>query len=88
MDKISPRMEAELIGIFRRFDADASGFIEEAEFHKILNCLGYDRSAEVRSLEFAAIDSDRDGKVSFREFADWWLNDHQSARVNRKPNSP
>lgn len=73
MATITAKMEAELIGIFTRFDADGSGFIEEAEFHKLLDRLAYDGSKEVRSLEFAAIDEDQDGKVAFREFADWWL---------------
>jgi calcium-binding protein CML len=73
MGTITAKMEAELIRIFTRFDVNGSGYIEEAEFHKVLDSLGYDESKEVRSLEFAAIDDDEDGKVRFREFADWWL---------------
>ena len=73
MTMITAEMEAELIRLFNRFDHNKNGFIDEREFCKILDSLGYDESAEIRSLEFAAIDDDEDGKVRFREFADWWL---------------
>ncbi len=73
MTIITAEMEAELLRLFNRFDVDGSGFIEEREFGLILDSLGYDDSAEVRSLEFAAIDEDEDGRVRFGEFANWWL---------------
>lgn len=73
MSRITAEMEAELIRLFNRFDVNKNGFIEEKEFSQILDSLGYAEGAEVRSLEFAAIDDDDDGKVRFREFADWWL---------------
>jgi Ca2+-binding EF-hand superfamily protein len=73
MTNITAEMEAELVRVFERFDTDRSGYIEEKEFGLILDSLGYDDPSEVRSLEFAAIDTDVDGKVRFREFADWWL---------------
>ncbi len=73
MTTVTAEMEAELIRLFNRFDINGNGYIEEAEFHKILDSLGYDESNEVRSLEFAAIDDDEDGKVRFQEFSDWWM---------------
>ena len=73
MTTVTAEMEAELIRLFNRFDINSNGYIEEAEFHKILDSLGYDESNEVRSLEFAAIDDDEDGKVRFQEFSDWWM---------------
>lgn len=73
MTMITAELEAELIRLFNRFDTDKSGFIDEKEFGLILDSLGYDETAEIRSLEFAAIDDDEDGRLSFREFADWWL---------------
>ena len=73
MTMVTAEMEAELIRLFNRFDINGNGYIEEAEFHKILDSLGYDESNEVRSLEFAAIDDDEDGKVRFKEFSDWWM---------------
>lgn len=73
MPTITAEMEAELVRLFTRFDTDRSGLIEETEFGKILDSLGYDNGTDVRKLEFAAIDGDDDGKVTFREFANWWL---------------
>lgn len=73
MTKITAEMEAELIRLFNRFDTDHSGYIEEAEFSRILDSLGYAEGPEVRSLEFASIDEDEDGKIRFQEFSDWWL---------------
>lgn len=73
MTRMTAQMEAELIRLFSRFDTNKNGFIEEKEFGAILDSLGYDESEEVRSLEFAAIDEDDDGRVRFREFANWWL---------------
>jgi len=73
MTIVTEELEAELLRLFHRFDLDKSGYIEEREFGLILDSLGYNENAEVRSLEFAAIDDDEDGKVQFREFADWWL---------------
>jgi len=59
--------------IFERFDTNRDGRIGEQEFGAILDRLGWDSPPEVRSLEFAAIDSNSDGLVEFQEFADWWL---------------
>ncbi|MDZ7643359.1 MAG: EF-hand domain-containing protein [Woeseiaceae bacterium] len=73
MTRITAEIEAELIRLFNRYDANASGYIEEREFGLILDSLGYTEGAEVRSLEFAVLDEDGDGRVGFREFADWWL---------------
>jgi Ca2+-binding EF-hand superfamily protein len=73
MTIITAEMEAELVRLFSRFDTDGSGFIDEVEFGRILDSLGYDDSNEVRSLEFAAIDDDDDGRVAFRDFSDWWM---------------
>lgn len=64
-----------LLRLFERFDVNDDGLIDEEEFGNILNALGWSSPAEVRSLEFAAIDRDSDGLVGIQEFADWWL-DH------------
>ena len=58
--------------LFERFDATGDGLIDEKEFGQILDELGWDSPAEVRSLEFAAVDDNADGLVDFEEFAAWW----------------
>jgi len=60
------------VSLFRQFDRDDDGLIDESEFKTILDALGWDSSQETRSLEFAAIDGDGDGRVDMREFANWW----------------
>ena len=77
MTTTNAAMEAELERLFARFDTDSSGYIDEAEFRAILQLLGSDSPREVLSLEFDLIDNDNDGKVGFREFADWWLDSNQ-----------
>jgi Ca2+-binding EF-hand superfamily protein len=66
-------VENKLLRLFARFDADKDGLIDEQEFREILRTLGDDPSNEVLSLNFAAIDSDSDGMVNFRELMRWWL---------------
>lgn len=73
MAKMTAQMEAELIKLFSRFDTNRNGFIDEKEFGAILDSLGYNEDEQIRSLEFAAIDEDEDGRLRFQEFADWWL---------------
>lgn len=73
MNTITASMEAELIRLFNRFDADGSGLIDRREFGLLLDALGYGQDEDIRDDEFARIDSDDDGRVRFREFADWWL---------------
>jgi Ca2+-binding EF-hand superfamily protein len=62
-----------LFRLFARFDADKDGLIGEQEFREILQTLGDAPSKEVLSLNFAAIDSNSDGMVTFPEFMRWWL---------------
>jgi Ca2+-binding EF-hand superfamily protein len=72
MEQGNDGRDDELQRLFSRFDIDGSGSVDEAEFRRILEALGEDPSDEVLSLEFAVIDADLDGVVSFDEFADWW----------------
>ncbi len=65
--------EKRLQRIFERFDRNGDGRIDEAEFGAILDDLRWESPAEIRSLEFAAIDGNEDGLVEFDEFARWWL---------------
>lgn len=69
----SAEIENELRRLFTRFDSDRDGLIDQQEFREILQILGDDPSNEVFSLNFAAIDSNSDGMVNFRELVRWWL---------------
>lgn len=73
MEKVGTEPDDSLLRVFERFDANKDGLIDEGEFGRILDRLGWDSPVEMRSLEFAAIDCNSDGLVEFQEFADWWL---------------
>ncbi len=73
VEKAGTELTDELFRLFERFDTNGDGLIDEAEFGEILASLGWDSPVELRSLEFAAIDSNADGLLEFQEFADWWL---------------
>jgi calmodulin len=66
----------ELLALFRRFDANDDGRIDESEFRKLLIETGNESSEEVFSLQFALIDENYDGLVDFEEFVGWW-NDYR-----------
>ena len=73
MEKEKTEANERLLRLFKSFDMDRDGSIDEAEFGEMLERLGWDSPVETRSLEFAAIDLNSDSLVEFQEFADWWL---------------
>lgn len=73
MKKPGAGQEDKLLRLFESMDTNKDGLLNENEFSQILELLGWDSPAELRSLEFAAVDVNGDGLVEFEEFADWWL---------------
>ena len=70
-----PAKPRELLEEFASADRDDDGRIDLEEFRQLLNGLDADMSdAEIR-LGFEEIDTDRDGLIDRREFADWWSSD-------------
>ncbi len=59
---------------FHEFDADGSGFLDEAEVMAFCKSLGLDFTAEQgrAALDEMEMDATRDGLVSLEEFAYWW----------------
>ena len=72
MTNINSPSDDELKELFHHFDTDSNELLDSTEFRKMLHSLGHDSVPEVLDLEFASIDSDGDGGVTFEEFADWW----------------
>ena len=66
------KSEDDLKELFTRFDTDLNDQIDISEFRSMLQSLGHESVAEVLDLEFALIDTDEDGSVSYGEFANWW----------------
>ena len=59
---------------FHEFDADGSGFLDDAEVMAFCHSLGLDftYAQAQEALAEMEMDATRDGKVSLEEFAYWW----------------
>ena len=74
--------------LFKRYDADGSGELDEGEFEKAVRCdLGVDEATlsakELKQL-FAAVDRDGSGEVDAEEFTAWLFNpDHSETKKLR-----
>lgn len=69
---------AEVKAAFDHFDADASGFIDKAEFAALSADLGELLDDEELAAAVKEIDVSGDGKISFNEFIRWWTTDKKS----------
>ena len=72
---------ASLQSIFNQFDLDASGYIDIFELKEVSKKLGSPLSdTELKQL-MRAIDANKDGKISYTEFKEWWVKGHKG-RLN------
>ena len=62
----------ELLDIFQKYDRNRTGYIEEAEFARLLEALGQNITDEELMIAFDIIDSERTGKISWKQFKNWW----------------
>lgn len=62
----------ELLDIFQRYDRNRTGFIERSGFARLLEALGQNISDEEFEIALDIVDTDRTGKVSWKEFKSWW----------------
>ena len=69
---VSPERRAELQDDFEYCDEDGDGLMQFDEFEHFMDGLGADMSSEECRIGFTEIDSNRDGRIEFREFMDWW----------------
>ncbi len=60
--------------IFDACDLNGDGFIDQDEFHALLNVLDGDVSRAECLLDFEAADTAGDGYIEFKEFVTWWTN--------------
>jgi hypothetical protein len=58
---------------FRMFDRDYSGYLSKKEWKKALRHLGYYFHKGQAKMLFYAVDTDRSGRISEREFCEWWI---------------
>jgi len=58
--------------LFRVFDRDKDGYIEFADFRHVLGLLGACISESLLLNQISLVDVDKDGKVDFTEFVQFW----------------
>ncbi|MGI9326155.1 MAG: EF-hand domain-containing protein [Pseudomonadales bacterium] len=62
----------ELKEFFTDCDANSDGLIQLTEFSALLKNIGSDVTEDECRIGFAELDSDRDGRIDFNEFVNWW----------------
>ena len=74
MATLNDRMIANTRKVFEACDLNGDGFLDQDEFHVLLEALDGDVSREESLLDFEAADTTGDGYIEFREFVTWWTN--------------
>ncbi len=59
---------------FEFFDLNGDGFLDQEEFHELLERLEGDVNSAECLLAFEVADTEGDGYIGFKEFAVWWTN--------------
>lgn len=62
-----------MLKIFTSFDKDGSGFIDLAELREVSKELGRQLDQPEVDECMKDLDLNKDNKISFEEFAKWWL---------------
>jgi Ca2+-binding EF-hand superfamily protein len=57
---------------FESCDPNGDGFIDQKEFHALLNKLDGEVSIAEAQLDFEVADTEGDGYIGFKEFIVWW----------------
>jgi len=72
--KLTEKQIADSRRVFELCDVNRDGFIDQDEFHALLEILDGDVSREECLLDFEFADTAGDGFIEFREFVAWWTN--------------
>jgi Ca2+-binding EF-hand superfamily protein len=70
MQRFDPAI-SEMKEIFESIDEDGSGSIEFDEFSGLMLKMDHARPPDVLRVQFAAIDTNHDGRISVDEFRTW-----------------
>jgi len=62
--------EADLQAVFKQFDIDGDGFIQEDELRQVMTKMGQSPTEDEIKAMFKAADLNKDGKISFEEFVE------------------
>ena len=74
MNSLNDRMIANTRKVFEACDLNGDGFLDQGEFHVLLQALDGDVSREEAVLDFEVADTAGDGYIEFKEFVAWWTN--------------
>jgi calmodulin len=74
MTPLSENAIANTRKVFEACDLNGDGFLDQGEFHVLLQALDGDVSREEMLLDFEVADTTGDGYIEFREFMTWWTN--------------
>jgi Ca2+-binding EF-hand superfamily protein len=72
MEPLTDEQLTELRRTFDSCDPNGDGFIDQAEFHWLLQKLDGDVSYDECLLDFEIADTEGDGFIGFKEFVVWW----------------
>jgi Ca2+-binding EF-hand superfamily protein len=62
----------ELLDIFQKYDRNRTGYIEAPGFARLLEALGQNITDDELTIAFDIIDTERTGKISWKQFKNWW----------------
>jgi Ca2+-binding EF-hand superfamily protein len=62
----------ELREIFDHYDADHNGFIDAREFGSLCRALDGGFSSVEIETGWMSVDTNKNGRIEFEEFANWW----------------
>ena len=71
-DTAAEKMEVALRTCFHRFDTEAKGAVDIADFGKLLAVLGEASSPELVEQELNGIALNEEGRISYSSFVVWW----------------
>lgn len=74
MISLTETQMAESRKAFEASDLNGDGFIDQDEFHALLEQLDGDVSRAECLLDFEIADTEGDGYIGFKEFVVWWTN--------------
>ena len=83
--RLNEELEETIKKVFTSFDADNSGFIDSHELQSVSRELGKELTEEELKQVLSELDENRDGKISYEEFRNWWKSGRRaSGRVMKK----
>jgi hypothetical protein len=66
-----------MLKVFKSFDKDNSGFIDINELADVAKDLGRTLDANELAESMRDLDVNKDNKISYEEFSQWWLSGRQ-----------